>query len=155
MPRPGELQAGLCQRVSIVRNGHFVVQPPAPSAFPIETIVNQALNDLAKCPKLLRNRIPKRVVPLRPRIFLADSRRGLQEHSPRGEGCSDLRPQLLSERRNRPFDVEFSPVYVFGSEELRESLENVLTDHGFGPPHLFRVSAPSAHAKRSEGSAAH
>src|ERR1700720_715518 len=111
-----------------IGDGHLVVQPPAPLAVPTENIINQALDDLAKCPKLPRHRILERVVPLRPGIFLADRRERLQEHPPRAEGRGDLRTQLSGEGRNRPFDIDFSPVYILGSEEVRELLENVLTD---------------------------
>ena len=32
------------------------------------------------------------------------------------------------------FDIDFSPVHLLGPEEVREFLENVLTDHGLSSP---------------------
>ena len=78
MPRPGELQAGIRQWVGVLRDGRFVVEPPAPLAVPTEKVINQALDYLAICPELLRYEILKGVVQLRPGIFLADRRGRMQ-----------------------------------------------------------------------------
>src|SRR5712691_11090009 len=132
MPRSGELQARIRQGVGIIRDGHLVVEPPAPLAVSTEKVINQALDDLAKCPQLPRHRILKCVVPLRPAIFLADRRGGLQERPPCSQGRSDLGTQLSGKRSNRLFDIYFSAVHLLGPEQVWELLENVLTDHGHG-----------------------
>src|ERR1700719_4802703 len=80
MPWPGELQARIAQRMGIRGYGCLVIQPPAPVALSIEKVINHALDDLPKCPKLPAYRILKLVVPTRPRILLSSGRRGLKEH---------------------------------------------------------------------------
>jgi hypothetical protein len=60
--------------VGVLRDVHFVVEPPAPLAVLTEKVINQALDNLAICPGLLRYGILKGVVPLRPGIFFADRR---------------------------------------------------------------------------------
>src|SRR2546422_417085 len=84
MPRPGEFQAGIRQRASVLRDGRLVIEPPAPLAVPAENVINQPLDDLAKRPRLPRHGIFKRVVPLRPCIFRSHGRGGLEERPARG-----------------------------------------------------------------------
>src|SRR5207249_10163554 len=93
--------------MSVLRDGHLVIEPPTPLAVPAEKVINQALNDLAKCPGLRRDGILERVVPLRPGIFLANWG-GRPQYSPaRREGGGDRGTQLARELGNSLFDIDY------------------------------------------------
>src|SRR4029077_7025315 len=84
MPRAGKLQTRIAQWMSVLRDGHLVIQAPAPVALPTEKVIDHALDDLPKRPELSAYGILKLVVPAWPRIFLGDRRPGLQKLAPRG-----------------------------------------------------------------------
>src|SRR2546422_263194 len=54
---------------------------------------------------------------------------------------------LTRERGDGLFDIDIPAVHLLGSEEVWELLENVLADHGLGPPRFVRTSTPDVHAK--------
>ena len=132
MPGPGELQAGIRQWVGVLRDGHFVIEPPAPLALAPEEVVDQPLHDVTKRPGLPAHRILEGLVPLRPRVFLPDRLGRLQQSPARRQRRCNLRTQLSSEHVDRLFDIDVSPVHLPGPEQVWESLKNVLTDHGSG-----------------------
>ncbi len=133
MPRAREFQAGVRQRMGVLRDGHLVVEAPAPLAVLAEEVVDHALDDLVKGPGLPRDGVVEGVVPLRPGVFLPDRRGGCEELPARGEGLRDLGSQLAGERDDQLFDVDFPAVDFLGPEELRKGLGDVVVDdHGLG-----------------------
>ena len=130
LPRTGQLEAGVQRRVSVPGDGHFVIEPPPPLALAAEEVVDQPLNDLPERSELPCNGILECVVPFWPRIFFANGGRGLQERSSRTERGSDIGTQLRRKRGNRLFDVDGPAVDPSRPEQLGESPENVLTNHG-------------------------
>src|SRR5208283_1088456 len=116
------------------RDGHLVIESPAPLALAPESVINQVLHNLTKCPSLPAHRIFKALVPLWPGVFFPHWLKRLQQFPAcRQRGC-DLGTQLSSERGDRFFNINFSPVHLLGPEQVWESLNNVLTDHGVGSP---------------------
>src|SRR5207253_10866618 len=99
MPWPGQLETGIYGGVSVFRDGHFVVEPPAPLAVFAEEVVDQTLDDLAECPDSSRHGILKCVVPFRPGILLANGRGRVHERASRRKGGGDIGTQLPGKRR--------------------------------------------------------
>ena len=129
MPRPGQLETGISGRVRVLRNGHFVVQPPTEDAVPAEEVVDQALDDLTERPGPSRHWIFKWIVPVRPRVLLANGRSRLEERLARRERGSDMRPEFARERRNRLVDVDRPAVDCLGPEQFRKLLKDVFANH--------------------------
>jgi hypothetical protein len=133
MPRTGQLETRIRQRVSVPGNGHVVVQPPAPLAVAAQDVVNQALDDLTERPELSRDGVLEGVVPFRPRIFFANRRRRFEERGTGRERGRDVGIQLHDQRGNRLFDVDPPAVDRSGAEQFGKFLENVLTNHDVVP----------------------
>jgi len=57
--------------------------------------------------------------------------------------AANIGTQLARECGNRPLDIDSSPFYLLGSEEVGELLQNIVSDHGhprLGPSEFFRTS---------------
>ncbi len=131
MPRAGQLEAGILQGMRVRRNRHFVVEPPAPLAVAAVEVVRRALNDLPERPRPARDRILERLVPLRPRVFLANGSGRFEQRAPRGQRGGDLGAKLPRQAGYRVPDVDRSAVDALRREQLRELLSDVVANRGF------------------------
>ncbi len=130
MPGAGKLQSRVFQRMHVGGDGYFVVEAPAPFALAIQKVVDHALDNLAKCPRATRDWVLECLLPLRPGVFPLHGFSTLEQRPAGVEGLGNGGTQFAGERRNRLFDVHLTTVHLLTSEQLRELLENIFTDHG-------------------------
>src|SRR5947209_17821075 len=116
MPRASQFQAGILEGMGISRDGHLVIQPPAPLALLTEKVVNRALDDLAKCPELPGHRVFKFLLPLRPSILLTHRGGRLQQLPARTQRGSYLRTQFPRECGNGLFNIDLPTIYRLAPE---------------------------------------
>src|SRR5262249_10156349 len=136
MPRAGQLQAGVLDRVRVGWNRHFVIEPPAPFALVAKKVVDHALDDLTISPVPARGGIFELGVPFRPPVFLANWSGRRKQLAPRAQRGNNSGAQFSGKCRNGLFNVDFPAIDFPGCKQLRKLSENILTNHSSKAPSL-------------------